>query len=92
MVNGSFTFWTVKYVRNNIEDPVDRFRLRRNNYMENDRKFLRGEEIKQRSLSGHFLKDNHHAIEDVSICLVNKTDPSDPLKGACITGWGLLKQ
>ena len=60
--------------------------------MENDRKFLRGEEIKQKSFFGNFLKDNHHAIEDISICLVNKTDPSDPLKGAWITGWGLLKQ
>ena len=59
--------------------------------MENDRKFLRGEEIKQKSFFGNFLKDNH-AIEDISICLVNKTDPSDPLKGAWITGWGLLKQ
>ena len=52
---------------------VDRFRLRWNNYKESDRKFLRGEEIKQKSLHEHFLIE-----EDVSICLFDKTDPSDP--------------
>ena len=56
----------------------DRFRLRWNNYNESDRK-LRGEEIKQKSLHGHFLRDNHQRFEeDVSICLTDKTDPSDP--------------
>ena len=58
---------------------VDRFRLRWNNYKESDRKFLRGEEIKQKSLHEHFLSDSHQSFEeDVSICLVDKTDPSDP--------------
>ena len=60
---------------------VDRFRLRWNNYKESDRKFLRGEEIKQKSLYGHFLSDSHQSFEeDVSICLIDKTDPSDPHK------------
>ena len=58
---------------------VDRFRLRWNNYKESDRKFLRGEEIKQNSLHEHFLSDNHQGFEeDISICLIDKTNPSDP--------------
>ena len=60
---------------------VDRFRLRTNNYKDSDRKFLRGEEIKQKSLHGHFLSDSHQSFEeDVSICLIDKTDPSDSHK------------
>ena len=60
---------------------VDRFRLRWNNYKESDRKFLRGEEIKQKSLHEHFLSDSHQSFEeDVSISLIDKTDPSDPHK------------
>ena len=60
---------------------VDRFRLRWNNYKESDRKFLRGEEIKQKSLHEHVLSDSHQSFEeDVSIYLIDKTDPSDPHK------------
>ena len=60
---------------------VDRFRLRWNDYKESDRKFLIGEEIKQKSLHEHFLSDSHQSFkEDVSICLIHKTDPSDPHK------------
>ena len=60
---------------------VDRFRLRWNNFKERDRKFLRVEEIKQKSLHEHFLSDSHQSFEeDVSICLIDKTDPSDPYK------------
>ena len=37
-----------------------------------------GEEIKQKSLHEHFLSDSHQSFEeDVNICLINKTDPSD---------------
>ena len=42
-------------------------------------KFLRDEEVKQKSLHEHFLSDSHQNFEkDVSICLIDKTDPSDP--------------
>ena len=52
-----------------------------NNYKQSDRLFLRGEEIKQRSLHEHFLSDGHQSFEeDVSICLIDKTDTSDPHK------------
>ena len=49
-----------------------------NNYKESDRKFLGREEIKQKSLHEHFLRNGHQSFEDVSICLIDKTDPSDP--------------
>ena len=40
-----------------------------------------GEEIKQKSLHEHFLSDSHQSFkEDVSICLIDNTDPSDPHK------------
>ena len=61
-------------------ETVDRFRLRWKNYKESDRKFLSGEEIKQKSLHGH-LSDSHQSFEEeVSICLIDKTDPCDPHK------------
>ena len=53
---------------------VDKFRSRWNNYKDSHRAFLRGEEIKQKFLHEHFLKDDHHGFEkDVSICLIDKT-------------------
>ena len=61
--------------KQHIGKTVDRFRLRWNSYKESDRKFLRGEETK------HFLSDSHQSLqEDASICLTDKTDPSDPHK------------
>ena len=45
-------------------------------------KLLRAEEIKEQSLHEHFLNDSHQSFgEDVSICLIDKTDPSDTHKG-----------
>ena len=52
-----------------------------NNYKDNDGAFLRGEEIKQKSLHEHFLKDDHHGFKkEVSICLIDKAQSSDPHK------------
>ena len=60
---------------------VDKFRSRWNNYKDLYRAFLRGEEIKQKFLHKHFLKDDHHGFEkDVSICLIDKTQSSEPHK------------
>ena len=60
---------------------VHKFRSRWNNYKDSDRTFLRGEEIKQKFLDEHFLKDGHHSFEkDVSICLIDKTQSSDSHK------------
>ena len=60
---------------------VDRFRLQWNDYKESDRKFLRSEDIKQKSLHEHILNDSHQSFEkDACICLIDKTDPSEPHK------------
>ena len=60
---------------------VDVFRLQWNNHKESDRKFLRGEEIKQKSLHEHFLSDSHQSFEeDISIYLIDKTDRSDLIR------------
>ena len=57
---------------------VDKLRVPGNNYKESDRKLLGGKEIKQKSLYKHFLSDGHQSLEEnVSICGIDKTDPSD---------------
>ena len=51
---------------------VDKFRSRWNNYKHSDRAFLRGEEIIQKFLHEHFLKDDHHRFErDITVCLID---------------------
>ena len=72
MMNASFTFSPTKYGKNNTQG-----KLRWNNCKESDRKFLRGEEIQQKSLHEHFSSDGHQSFEDVNICLTDKTDPSE---------------
>ena len=60
---------------------MDKFRSRWNNYKDTDRALLRGEDIKEKFLHEHFFKDDHHSFEkDVSICLIDKTQSSDPNK------------
>ena len=40
--------------------------------------------IRYKSLHEHFLKGGHHGFdEDVSICWIDKTDPSDPRRRVC---------
>ena len=64
-----------------VGSTTDRFRLRRNNYKENDRKALRGEEHMQPELFEHFAADNHNCfLTDCSITLIDKTDGSDPTR------------
>ena len=63
------------------DKTVDKFRSQCNNYKDSDRLFLRGEEIKQKFIHEHFLKDDHHGFEkDISICQIDKTQSSDPHK------------
>ena len=57
---------------------TDKFRLRWNNYKDNNRKAKRGEE---HIVSEHFSSNNHHGfLEDCSITLIDKTDASDPTR------------
>ena len=60
---------------------TDKFRLRWNNYKENDRKALRGEEYMQPELFENFVPENHNCfLTDCSITLIEKTDVSDPTR------------
>ena len=64
-----------------VGSTTDKFRFRWNNYKENDRKALRGEEHMQPELSEHFAVGNHSCfLTDCSITLIDKTDGSDPTK------------
>ena len=53
----------------NAGKTADKFRLWWSNYKESNRKFLRGDEIKQKSLHDLILQDSTHSF-----------DPSDPHK------------
>ena len=60
---------------------VDKFRLRWNNNNSNNRKHQRLESCMQEHLFEHFNEERHHGfLEDVSITLIDKIDPSEPLK------------
>ena len=62
-----------------VGSTSDKFRFRWNNYKENDRKALRGEEHMQLELFGHFAADDHNCfLTHCSITMIDKTDSSDP--------------
>ena len=64
-----------------VGQTVDIFRNRGNNYKNNARKFIRGEHCMQRHLHEHFtLPGTSGFLHDVSITLIDKTDPSCPTK------------
>ena len=64
-----------------VGSTTDKFRFRWNNYKENDRKALRGEEHMQSELFEHFAADNYSSfLTDCSIRLIDKTDGSDPTR------------
>ena len=60
---------------------VDEFRYRWNNYKDNNRKSLRGDEHKQAGFFAHFQGLDHNGfLEDTEITFIDKTDPSDPTR------------
>ena len=60
---------------------VDEFRYRRNNYKDNNRKSLRGDEHKQADVFVHVQSLDHNSfLEDTEITFIDKTDPSDPAR------------
>ena len=64
-----------------VGSTTDKFRLRWNNYKENDKKALRGEEHMQPELFEHFAAGNHdYFLTDCSITLIDKIDGSDPTR------------
>ena len=64
-----------------VGKTVDDFRLRWNNYKDDNRKYLRKESRMQQHLFEHFSSEGHNSfLEDVSIIFIGKTDPKDPYK------------
>ena len=64
-----------------VVQKVDEFRHRGNNYNDNTRSFERGEQCMQRHLNEHFNTPGHSGfLNDVSVTLIDKTDPKDPTK------------
>ena len=54
---------------------MDAFRLRWNNYKDNDWKFQRNESSMQQHLYEHFYSEGHNGfLENVSVSLIDKTD------------------
>ena len=59
----------------------DKFRLRWNNYKEDNREAKRGEEHMGSLVFEHFsLNDHNSFLEDCTITLIDKTDGSDPTR------------
>ena len=64
-----------------VGSTTDKFRLRWNNYKENNRKAKRGEEHMQPLVFEHFSSNDHNSfLEDCSITLIDKIDGSDPTR------------
>ena len=60
---------------------TDKYRLRSNNYKENNRKAKRAEEHLQALVFEHFSSNDHNGFfEDCSITLIDKIDGSDPTR------------
>ena len=64
-----------------VGETTDAFRLRWNNYKDNDRKFQRNESCMQQHLYGHFYSEGHIGfLGNVSISLIDKNDGFQPKK------------
>ena len=64
-----------------VGQTVKEFRYRWNNYKNNGRKYQEDGTCMQQHLFEHFSEEGHHSfLEDVSITLIDKTDPSNPLQ------------
>ena len=62
-----------------VGQTCDRFRLRFNNYASCQRKAASGGNPPQNSFHQHFLQHDHNGfLEDISIKIIDKTDPKNP--------------
>ena len=60
---------------------VEKIRFRWNNCKCNCHKHAKDESVKQQHLYDHFMLEDHtQFVNDVSIILINKTDPTNPLR------------
>ena len=65
-----------------------KFRLRWNNYRQNQRWAASGLDHKQPFFHAHWLNENHNGLEaDAEVTIIDRTEPSDPTKGK---GSGLI--
>ena len=75
-----FTDLRKKCLKQYVEQTVDIFRYRQNNYKINDRKFQRSEPSMQEQLFRHFSSLGHNGfLNDLSMTFIDKTDSSIPL-------------
>ena len=64
-----------------VGETTDAFRLRWNNYKDNDQKFQRNESCMQQHLYEYFYSQGHNGfLGNVSISLIDKTDGFQPMK------------
>ena len=64
-----------------VGQTVKEFRYRWNNYRNNGRKYQEYGICMQQQLFEHFSEEGHCSfLEDISIKLIDKTDPSNPLQ------------
>ena len=84
-------------LKQHVEQTVEDFRLRWNNYKFNDRKYQKLELCIQQHLFKHFNSEGHHCfLNEISITFIDKGDPSEPLKRETywrsMAPWGLNVQ
>ena len=61
--------------KQHVGETTDAFRLRWNNYKDNDRKFQRNESCMQQHFDEHFYSEGHNRfLGNVCINLIDKTD------------------
>ena len=64
-----------------VGKTVDEFRLRWNNYKDNNRKYFRKESWMHQHLFEHFPREGHNSfVDDISMIFIDKTNPKDPNK------------
>ena len=71
------------YGKQYVGNATGHFRSRRKNYKSHVRKAESGdmENVKQKFLQSHFLRRDHQGfLKDVEVCLIDKTQASDPTK------------
>ena len=70
-----------KYRKQYVDQTVDTFRYRWNNYRSNSRKHAYGISCMQERLYEHFCDSEHSGfLNDVSITFIDKKDPTNPLQ------------
>ena len=72
-----------------VGKTVDDFRLPWNNYIDNNRKYLRKEACIQQHIFEYFSSKAYSSfLDDISIIFIDKTDPKDPNKRVEENGFG----